>query len=73
MAVGTVGGGTQYATQREALELIDCSKPRRKHALAETVAAFALTLEISTIGALANDTFAQSHKDLARTPPRARL
>jgi hydroxymethylglutaryl-CoA reductase len=69
VAVGTVGGGTQYPTQREALELIGCSGPGKKHALAETVAAFALALEVSTLGALANDTFAQSHKDLARAAP----
>jgi NADP-dependent 3-hydroxy-3-methylglutaryl-CoA reductase len=68
MAVGTVGGGTQYPTQREALELIGCSGPGKKHALAETVAAFALALEVSTIGAFANDTFAKSHMDFARAP-----
>jgi NADP-dependent 3-hydroxy-3-methylglutaryl-CoA reductase len=66
LAVGTVGGGTQYPTQREALELIDCYGSGKKLALAETVAAFALALEVSTLAALANDTFAQSHMELAR-------
>jgi hydroxymethylglutaryl-CoA reductase len=58
VAVSTVGGGTQYPTQREALELIGCSGPGKRHAFAETVAAFALALEVSTLGAFANNTFA---------------
>ncbi|KAH7356447.1 hydroxymethylglutaryl-coenzyme A reductase family protein [Rhexocercosporidium sp. MPI-PUGE-AT-0058] len=68
MLVGSVGGGTGYATQKEALELIDCHGEGKKWALAETIAAFALALEISTLSALATDTFAASHKDLARGP-----
>lgn len=67
MTVGTVGGGTSYPTQREALTLLNCFGPGKKWSLAESVAAFALALEISTIGALANDTFAAAHKRLARS------
>lgn len=66
MAVGTVGGGTGYATQKEALGLLDCFGAGKKWAFAESVAAFCLALEISTIGALANDTFSASHERLAR-------
>jgi NADP-dependent 3-hydroxy-3-methylglutaryl-CoA reductase len=66
LLVGTVGGGTGYATQKEALELIGCFGGGKKWAFAETVAAFSLALEISTLAAMANDTFAASHKDLAR-------
>ena len=39
VAVGIVGGGTQY---RAALELIGCCLPGKELAFAETVAAFAL-------------------------------
>lgn len=69
LPVGTVGGGTGYPTQREALDLIGCRGPGRKWALAETVASFALALEISTLSAVSNDTFAQSHQRLARGGP----
>ncbi|PVH80710.1 substrate-binding domain of hmg-CoA reductase [Cadophora sp. DSE1049] len=68
LLVGSVGGGTGYATQKEALELIGCHGEGKKWALAETIAAFALALELSTLSALATDTFAASHKDLARGP-----
>lgn len=66
LPVGTVGGGTGLSTQREALELLGCHGDGKKWRLAETVAAFALALEISTLGAIANDTFSQSHQRLAR-------
>jgi NADP-dependent 3-hydroxy-3-methylglutaryl-CoA reductase len=66
LLVGSVGGGTIYATQREALEIINCVEEGRKWALAETMAAFALALDISTVSAMADDTFAKSHERLAR-------
>ncbi|ORX99211.1 hydroxymethylglutaryl-CoA reductase [Clohesyomyces aquaticus] len=66
LPVGTVGGGTGYGTQREALELLGCYGEGRKWAFAETVAAFALALDVSTISAIASDGFAQSHQKLAR-------
>jgi hydroxymethylglutaryl-CoA reductase len=66
LPVGTVGGGTGSKTQREALEMLDCYGDGKKWGLAESIAAFALALEISTLGAVANDTFSQSHHRLAR-------
>lgn len=66
LPVGTVGGGTSLRTQREALEMLGCYGEGNKFKLAETIAAFALALEISTLGAIANDTFSQSHHRLAR-------
>ncbi|KAH8815514.1 hydroxymethylglutaryl-coenzyme A reductase family protein [Xylogone sp. PMI_703] len=73
LIVGTMGGGTQYPTQREALEFIGCYGEGKKLALAETIAAFALALDISTVSAMANDTFSQSHQDLARDQPQSKL
>lgn len=67
LPIGTVGGGTGESTQREALELMDCAGGGSKWKLAETIASFALALEISTISAIANDTFSQSHQRLARS------
>lgn len=66
LLVGTVGGGTGYATQKEALKLLGCDGDGKKYAFAETVAAFCLALDISTVSAIGNDTFAASHKNLAR-------
>lgn len=66
LPLGTVGGGTGYPTQHEALELIGCTGKGSKWKLAETVASFALALELSTISAIANDTFSESHKRFAR-------
>jgi NADP-dependent 3-hydroxy-3-methylglutaryl-CoA reductase len=73
LLVGTVGGGTHYPTQREALELIGCYGAGKKWALAETIAAFALALDVSTVSAIANDTFTASHQNLARGPRRNKL
>jgi len=73
LLVGTVGGGTHYPSQRESLELIGCYGDGKKWALAETIAAFALALDASTVSAIANDTFAASHQNLARGLPRSNL
>lgn len=64
--VGSVGGGTGYATQKEALKMLGCDGPGKKWAFAETIAAFCLALDVSTTGAVYNDTFASGHKKLAR-------
>ncbi|KAF3928499.1 hypothetical protein ABW20_dc0108848 [Dactylellina cionopaga] len=66
MVVGTVGGGTGHATQREALEMIDCFGPGKKMALAETIAAFCLALDLSTASAGTTNTFSDSHQRMAR-------
>ncbi|KAF4553961.1 Hydroxymethylglutaryl-coenzyme A reductase-like protein [Elsinoe fawcettii] len=66
LPVASVGGGTTYSTQKEALEMIGCAGKDRKWALAETVAAFALALDISTASAMADDTFSNSHQKMAR-------
>lgn len=66
LVVASVGGGTAYATQKEALGLVGCVGEGRKWALAETICAFALALDLSTLSAVGNDTFSQSHARLAR-------
>ncbi|THX51206.1 hydroxymethylglutaryl-CoA reductase [Aureobasidium pullulans] len=49
LLIGSVGGGTMYSTQKEALEMVKCAGDGRKWALAETMAAFALALDVSTL------------------------
>lgn len=64
--VGSVGGGTGYPTQKEALKMIGCAGPGRKWALAETMAAFALAADISVGAAVASNTHASAHYSFAR-------
>jgi hydroxymethylglutaryl-CoA reductase len=66
LPVGTVGGGTGYATQREALRVLGCADTNKKGYLAGIIASFALALDASTSAATANDTFTASHMRLAR-------
>ncbi|KAH8586634.1 hydroxymethylglutaryl-CoA reductase [Bisporella sp. PMI_857] len=61
LLVGTVGEGTHYSSQQESLEFIGCYRDGKKWALAETIAAFALALDTSTVSAIANDIFASSY------------
>ncbi|GMG28722.1 unnamed protein product [Aspergillus oryzae var. brunneus] len=66
LPVGVVGGGTAYPTQRESLEILGCNVPGTKHRLAGLIASFSLALDISTLAALATQTFSRSHEKLAR-------
>ncbi|KAJ3454280.1 hypothetical protein MRS44_018272 [Fusarium solani] len=68
LPVGTVGGGTAYPMQREALKMLQCDGDgaEQKERLAGLVAAFCLALDASTSSAIANDTFTASHMRLAR-------
>ncbi|KAF6804188.1 hmg-reductase [Colletotrichum sojae] len=73
LPVGTVGGGTGYATQKEALKLLECAGPDMKFRLAGLIASFALALDVSTAGAIGNDTFTRSHMMLARGERQSKL
>lgn len=69
--VGTVGGGTTIATQRECLEILDAAgggDPPGTNAkkLAEIIGAAVLAGEISLIGAQAAGHLARAHKQLGR-------
>jgi hydroxymethylglutaryl-CoA reductase len=67
LPVGTVGGGTLYNTQREALEILGCTGSGSKGRLAGIIASFALALDVSTVAAVTNNTFAASHYKLGRS------
>jgi hydroxymethylglutaryl-CoA reductase len=66
LPVGTVSGGTGYATQKESLEMVKCAAPGMKSRLAGVIVAGSLALEASTSASLANDTFTKRHMRLAR-------
>ena len=48
LVVGTVGGGTSLPTQRECLEIIDCSGIGKVRKLAEIICGYCLALELAT-------------------------
>jgi hydroxymethylglutaryl-CoA reductase (NADPH) len=71
LPVGTVGGGTGVATQRECLELLGVAgggDPPGAHAraFAEIVGAGVLAGELSLLGALAAQHLARAHQQLGR-------
>ena len=63
LMVGTVGGGTGLATQKEALTLLGVSNSQK---FAEVAAGAVLAGEISLLSSLSAGTLAQSHQKLAR-------
>ncbi len=63
LMVGTVGGGTNLATQKEALHIIGAKSSRE---FAQVVGAAVLAGEISLLSSLAEGTLAKAHQTLAR-------
>lgn len=66
LIVGTVGGGTSLPTQKEALELMNCSRPEDVEKFAEVCCAVALAGELSIGAAIAEGHFVQAHRNHGR-------
>ncbi|WP_254535473.1 hydroxymethylglutaryl-CoA reductase (NADPH) [Halomarina litorea] len=71
LEVGTVGGGTKLATQREALDVLGVRgggdpPGTNADALAEVIAVGTLAGELSLLGALAASHLASAHEELGR-------
>jgi hydroxymethylglutaryl-CoA reductase (NADPH) len=66
LIVGTVGGGTGLATQRECLDVLGCVGPGKAHKLAEICAAVVLAGEISLGSAVIAGDWVSSHERLGR-------
>lgn len=64
--VGSVGGGTGLATQREALAMLGVSGDDGADRLARIVGAAALAGEVSLLASLAEGSLARAHQRLAR-------
>ncbi len=62
LVLGTVGGGTRLATQRECLSLLGCTGAGTARKFAEIVAATVLAGEVVIYGANAAGRFAQAFK-----------
>ncbi len=66
LEVGTVGGGTRFATQQECLQLMGCAGAGKSRKFAEIVAAGVLAGELSLMGAMAAGQLGKAHARLGR-------
>ncbi|MGO9014041.1 MAG: hydroxymethylglutaryl-CoA reductase [Dissulfurispiraceae bacterium] len=66
LIVGTYGGGTALATQRECLEIMDCYGTGKVGKLAEIVAATVLCGELSLASAIMAKEWVSSHEKMGR-------
>lgn len=70
LMVGTVGGGTGLATQREALRIVGA---RTSQEFAEVVAGTVLAGEVSLLASLSEGTLAEAHERLGRGKHTSKL
>jgi hydroxymethylglutaryl-CoA reductase (NADPH) len=68
--VGTVGGGTSLATQRECLHLLGCYGPGKAKKFAEIVTCVALAGEFSICASIASQRFVEAFKKYGRKQRR---
>jgi NADP-dependent 3-hydroxy-3-methylglutaryl-CoA reductase len=67
LIVGTVGGGTHLPNFRDNLDMLGCLQGvNSADRLAQTIGAFALALELSTVSAVAGGQFVDAHENGAR-------
>jgi hydroxymethylglutaryl-CoA reductase (NADPH) len=66
LIIGTYGGGTGLATQRECLEILGCYGRGKVNRLAEIIAGVALAGEISLAAAISSADWVSSHERLGR-------
>lgn len=61
-----MGGGTEYPTQKEALEMLGCQGRDRKYSLAEAIAAFCLAGEVGKAAEFAKNGRGAGQRGLER-------
>jgi len=66
LMMGTVGGGTELATQKEALEILGVAGKGKIERFAEIIAGAVLAGELSLLASLAEGTLAKTHQKLGR-------
>ncbi len=66
LLVGTVGGGTGLATQKECLNIMDCYGSNKVNKFAEIVTAACLAGELSVLLALVTGVYVEAHEKLGR-------
>jgi len=72
LIVGTCGGGTGLATQRQCLEMLGCYGQGKAKKLAEICAAVVLAGEISLAAAMVNGEWVAAHERLGRNRPETK-
>jgi hydroxymethylglutaryl-CoA reductase (NADPH) len=66
LVIGTIGGGTHLPVAKTMLELMNCYGTGKVERFAKLIAGFALSLEISTLAALASGQFARAHQKMGK-------
>ena len=66
MTIGTVGGATRLNRQRANLRMLGCEGAGSAGKFAEIVCASVMALELSLLGAIVSDEFAQAHSNFGR-------
>ncbi len=66
LMIGTVGGGTNLATQKEALQILDVFGAGKVEKFAEIIAGAVLAGELSLLASLSEGTLAKAHQELGR-------
>lgn len=69
LVIGTVGGGTHLPGPRTVLEFMKCYGKGKLERFAKIISGFALSLEISTLAALASGQFATAHQKHGKNNP----
>lgn len=69
LVIGTVGGGTHLPIPAQNLELMGCKGAGGAFRLAQLIAGFALSLELSTHAAIVSGQFVRAHQKLGRNKP----
>ncbi|MGB0591307.1 MAG: phosphotransferase [Myxococcota bacterium] len=69
LIVGTVGGGTHVQDQRDLLDMLGCAGAGNSRRLAEIIAGYCLSLDLSTLSAIASGQFATAHEKMGRNRP----
>ncbi len=73
LVIGTVGGGTSLANQKEVLKIMDCEGKDSVFKFAEIICSNALALELSTLGAIASNELVYAQEKLGRNRPKLGL
>ena len=70
LIIGTVGGGTGLATQKEAMSIIFGKEEPKVESFAEVIGGAVLAGELSLLASLAEGSLAQAHLKLGRGPAK---
>ncbi len=66
LMIGTVGGGTGLATQKEAFSILGITGSQKTEDFAKIIAGAVLAGELSLLASLSEGSLARAHQDLAR-------